>query len=269
MKHLSGNVVVITGAGNGIGAALAQELGAAGMAVAVADLDGDAAERVASELSDSGVRAIAVPTDVRRLDDVRILAERARAELGPVRLLVNNAGVGLIEPIATITETDFRWVMDVNYFGVVNGLLAFLPELIALDGERHIVNTASTSGFSTSIDLAGYNASKFAVVGLTEALEEEVRVHGIGVSMLCPGVVGTGIMGRSRKLRSTQSKPATPPPRTPKKGDWSAVRVVDSTTVARLVVEGIRNDRLYLFTHAESRATLETRFERILAAFDE
>jgi NAD(P)-dependent dehydrogenase (short-subunit alcohol dehydrogenase family) len=268
MKDLSGNVAVITGAGNGIGAALARELGAAGMAVAVSDLDGDAAERVAHELQTVGVRATAVPTDVRRLDDVRLLAERASAELGSVRLLVNNAGVGLIEPLATITEEDYRWVMDVNYFGVVNGLLAFLPDLIELDGERHIVNTASMSGFSTSIGLAGYNASKFAVVGLTEALAEEVRVHGIGVSMLCPGVVGTGIMGRSRKLRSQQSRPAAPLPRSAEQGDWSQVRVVDAVDAARLVVHAIRNDELYVFTHAESRATLVTRFDRILAAFD-
>ncbi len=268
MKDLSGNVAVITGGGNGIGAALARELGAAGMAVAVADLDGDAAKRVAHELVASGGRAIGAATDVRHLDQVHLLAARATAELGPVRLLVNNAGVGLIEPLVTITETDYRWVMDVNYFGVVNGLLAFLPDMIALDGERHIVNTASMSGFSTSIDLAGYNASKFAVVGLTEALAEEVRVHGIGVSMLCPGVVGTGIMGRSRKLRSQQIKPATSLPRSAEKGDWSDVRVVDSADVARLVVDGIRNDRLYLFTHTESRATLAARFDRILADFD-
>jgi NAD(P)-dependent dehydrogenase (short-subunit alcohol dehydrogenase family) len=269
VNDLTGVVAVVTGAGNGIGRAVALELGGAGMRVAVADLDGDAADSVANEVRALGVASVGVQTDVRSLDAVVGLADQVEAELGPVRLLVNNAGVGLIEPIVSITDEDWHWVMDVNFYGVINGVQAFLPRMLAAGGEGHIVNTASMSGLSTTRDLGGYNASKYAVVGLTEAMRDELADHGIGVSLLCPGVVGTGIMGRSRKLRSLQSRPPGPLGRTPEQGEWSEVRIVSPEATAKLVLHGIQSNAFYLFTHPESRQDVEGRFGRILAGFDD
>lgn len=269
MRDLNGLVAVVTGAGNGIGRAVALELGRAGMCVAVADLDGAAADSVADEVRLLGVASVGVETDVRSLDAVVRLADQVEAELGPARLLVNNAGVGLIEPIASITNEDWHWVMDVNFYGVVNGVQAFLPLMLAGGAEAHIVNTASMSGLSTTRDLGGYNASKYAVVGLTEAMRDELADHGIGVSLLCPGVVGTGIMGRSRKLRALQSRPPGPLGRSPEQGEWTEVRVVSPEATARLVLHGIRTNALYLFTHPESREDVEARFGRIIAGYDD
>ena len=138
MRDLNGLVAVVTGAGNGIGRAVALELGRAGMCVAVADLDGAAADSVADEVRLLGVASVGVETDVRWLDAVVRLADQVEAELGPARLLVNNAGVGLIEPIASITNEDWRWVMDVNFYGVVNGVQAFLPLMLAGGAEAHV-----------------------------------------------------------------------------------------------------------------------------------
>ena len=190
MRDLNGLVAVVTGAGNGIGRAVALELGRAGMCVAVADLDGAAADSVADEVRWLGVASVGVETDVRSLDAVVRLADQVEAELGPARLLVNNAGVGLIEPIASITNEDWHWVMDVNFYGVVNGVQAFLPLMLAGGAEAHIVNTASMSGLSTTRDLGGYNASKYAVVGLTEAMRDELADHGIGDVLALPGSGG-------------------------------------------------------------------------------
>lgn len=269
MRDLTGLVAVVTGGGNGIGRAVALELGLAGMRVAVADLDGDAANSVADEVRSLGVASVGVQTDVRSLEAVVGLADQVEAELGPVRLLVNNAGVGLIEPIVSITDEDWHWVMDVNFYGVVNGVQAFLPRMVAGGSEGHIVNTASMSGLSTTRDLGGYNVSKYAVVGLTEAMRDELADHRIGVSLLCPGVVGTGIMGRSRKLRALQSRPPGPLGRTAEQGEWTEVRIVSPEATAKLVRHGIETNAFYLFTHPESRQNVEGRFGRILAAFDD
>jgi NAD(P)-dependent dehydrogenase (short-subunit alcohol dehydrogenase family) len=269
VKDLAGLVAVVTGAGNGIGRAVAHELARSGMHVALADVDEAAVLEAAEEISSHGGRTIGVPTDVRSLAGVEHLADRAEAELGPVRVLVNNAGVGLIEPIVSITDEDWHWVMDVNYFGVVNGLQAFLPRMLKTEGDKHIVNTASMEGLHATRTLAGYTASKFAVVGLTEAMREELDDYGIGVSLLCPALVATRIQGHSRKLRSLQSRPAAPLPRTLQQGAWDAVRIATPESVAHLVLRGITENRLYLFTHPEDRRQVTDRFDRIIAAFHE
>jgi NAD(P)-dependent dehydrogenase (short-subunit alcohol dehydrogenase family) len=239
------------------------------MHVAVTDIDEVALAAVADEISALGVRALAVPTDVRDRKAMGALADRVHHELGPVRVLHNNAGVGLIEPLRSTTDEDWRWIMDVNYFGVVNGIQAFLPRMLETTGERHIVNTASVAGMHTSALLAGYNASKFAVVGLTEVMRTELAPEGIGVSMLCPGVVGTRIVGRSRKLRALQSRPPEPVIRTAQVGDWTELRVVPAEDVARVVVRGIRNNEFYLFADPEPKQLLLDRFNEILAAVDQ
>jgi NAD(P)-dependent dehydrogenase (short-subunit alcohol dehydrogenase family) len=246
---------------------VAMELAGAGMQLALADLDDKALEVTTADVRALGVNAIGVVTDVRDASDVQRLADRAYGELGPVRLLHNNAGVGLIEPIISTTTEDWRWVMDVNYFGIVNALGAFLPPMLATEGEKHIVNTGSMSGLHAVPTLAGYNASKYAVVGLTEAMREELADAQIGVSVVCPGVVGTRIQGRSRKLRAQQSRPPGPLPRSLEPGSWDVLRIVSPESVARAVVRGIRDNELYVMTDPQDHALVANRFERILASF--
>jgi NAD(P)-dependent dehydrogenase (short-subunit alcohol dehydrogenase family) len=261
-------VAFVTGGGNGIGRAIVSELARAGAHVAVTDLDGDAAAAAADEVREAGGTAFAVGLDVRDRAAYAMAADAAEQALGPVRLLVNNAGVGLIEPVASTTSDDWRWVMDVNYFGVVNGLEVFLPRLLALGGERHITVTASMSGLFATPLLAGYNASKFALVGLTEATRAELAPVGIGVTMLCPSLVGTRIMGRSRRLRNEQSRPPALLGHAPERGEWEAGRIATPEECAALLLAGIRGNELYVMTHPEERAMVAERFAAVLAAFD-
>lgn len=267
MKDLAGKVAVVTGAANGIGRAVAVELAGAGMHVVLADIDAAKVEAASAAVRELGVNSIGVPVDVRDRADLVRLADAA-SEIGPVHVLHNNAGVGLIEPIVSTTAEDWRWVMDVNYFGIVNALEVFLPSLLALPGDKHIVNTGSMSGLHTAPTLAGYNASKYAVVGLTEAMHDELAPQGIGVSLVCPGLVGTGIQRRSRRLRSVQSRPVTELEQSHQSGTWDALRIVSPESVARAVLRGIMDNELYVMTDPDDRTVVEGRFRRIIESFD-
>ncbi|MGD9794807.1 MAG: SDR family NAD(P)-dependent oxidoreductase [Acidimicrobiia bacterium] len=266
MKDLAGKIAVVTGAANGIGRAVAHELAGAGMHVVLADIDAEKVDAAAAAVRQLGVQSIGVAVDVRSREDMVHLADAAAA-IGPVSVLHNNAGVGLIEPIVTTTAEDWRWVMDVNYFGIINALEVFLPRMLALPGEKHIVNTGSMSGLHTAPTLAGYNASKYAVVGLSEAMHAELGPQGIGVSLVCPGLVGTGIQGRSRRLRSAQSSPVIEVASSHQHGTWDALRIVSPESVARAVLRGIRDNELYVMTDPEDRVVVEGRFQRILDSF--
>jgi NAD(P)-dependent dehydrogenase (short-subunit alcohol dehydrogenase family) len=268
VKQLDGAVAFVTGGGNGIGRAVVLELARAGTHVAVADVDVDAASSVAAGARALGVGAVALELDVRDAAAFEAAAVEAESALGPVRLLHANAGIALVEPVATTTAEDWRWVIDVNLFGVVNGVRTFLPRMLALDGERHIVSTASAAGLYAQPMLGAYNASKYAVTALCETLHEELAPHGIGVSVLCPGMVATRIGPHSARLRAVQHPaPDQPHGRAPA-GDWATTRVVSPDDVARIVVQGVRDGELYLLTHPEQRELVEQRFAGILAAYD-
>lgn len=182
-------VAVITGAASGIGAGLAREAARRGMRVVLADHDRD---RLAAVASDIGEPAIAVPTDVTDPAALAVLAERAFAE-GPVELLFNNAGIMVTGNAWEIPLDAWRRAIDVNLLGIVHGLTAFVPRLLAAGLPARIINTASVGGFLPSPLIAPYSATKFAVVGLTEALAGELRDSPIAVSLLAPGPVRSDI----------------------------------------------------------------------------
>lgn len=241
------------------------------MNVVLADVEDDALRAATQSVTERGGNAIGVHTDVSQPDALVELASRALDAFGAVHLLCNNAGVLVYQPVASASLEDWQWVLSVNLYGVVHGLRAFVPRLRAQGGEAHIVNTGSISGLAPFPQLpttvGPYIASKYAVVGLTEMLRTELEPDGIGVSVLCPGGVDTriGEAGRNRPGQyggpSTAGRPAAA-------GDGARLWRRDPADVARLVLDGVRANRLYIHTDPAVRKVVEQRFERLLADFD-
>jgi len=267
MQELKGKTAVVTGAGSGIGEGTAHALAEAGMNVAVLDINGGAAERVAAELGRHGTRAIARQCDVTDRSSVDATADAVYQEFGAVEVLHNNAGICFFAPVERTTDEQWRLTLDVNLNGVVNGLQAFLPRMRSQGGPAHIVNTASLAGLLASPALGAYQASKFAVVGVSETLRHELAPHGIGVSVLCPGGVATNIMQNSLALT-----PTAPPGRASNASIETMAtddfRVIDPMDVGRMVRAGIEANEPYIFTHPEFKGAVQRRFDRILDAFD-
>jgi NAD(P)-dependent dehydrogenase (short-subunit alcohol dehydrogenase family) len=200
VDDLAGRVAVITGGASGIGLAMAQRFAGEGMKLVLADIERPVLQRAGEELSRTGADVLTVPTDVSLEAEVNALAETAFEHFGDVHLVCNNAGVGSRGlPIAELPLADFGWVLAVNLFGVIHGLRAFLPHLRAND-VGHIVNTASTSGLYHLPRMGPYNASKAAVLALSETLRFELAAEGsrVGVSVLCPSWVRTNISTADR-----------------------------------------------------------------------
>jgi NAD(P)-dependent dehydrogenase (short-subunit alcohol dehydrogenase family) len=264
MQELKGRVAVVTGGASGMGAGMCRAFAREGMAVAVADLDAQSAEKLAAELRDKGARSIAVGTDVSRRADVERLAERTLRELGGVDVVCKNAGVFIGGTMAEMTDDDWRWVLSVNLDGVYYGCQVFAPILRERGRGGHIVNTASVGGFLSAPIAAAYSVSKFGVVAFSEALRAELAPHHIGVSALCPGPV------RSRLSDSDARRPA----HLGKAGNrspvlWDMIKEgIEPDAVGPIVVRGIRDDAPYIFTHVEWRDALRKRFDAVLAAFD-
>ena len=195
MKQLQGRVAVVTGAAGGVGRALAFALAHAGMDVALADLAEVELEPLAEALRALGRRTIAVPTDVSDPRALERLLQRTLAELGGCHLMCNNAGVFHAAPLLEASEAQWERVLGVNLWGVVHGCRVFGAHF-AQQGEGHLLNTASAAGLFPVPGMSSYSTSKFAVVGLSQQLRWELAVHGVGVTVLCPGVLKTS-MGRA------------------------------------------------------------------------
>ncbi len=271
MQELEGRVAVVTGGGSGIGAALARAFAAQGMHVVVADVEVAGAEQVAADVRAAGQRALAVHVDVSQLDSVEALAERSYRELGGCHLLCNNAGVIVLGPIESRTAKDWEWVLGVNLWGVVHGLLAFLPRMLAQPGEKHIVNTASTAGLIPTPGVGVYATAKYAVVGLSEHLRMDLAKHAIGVSVLCPGGVQTQIL-RSERNRPAELGGSSVSAEDLQQMSAGAARHADEMqapeAIAAAVLDGIRADDAYIFTHPHYRSRVEARCAELMRGFD-
>ncbi len=201
MDDLSGRTAVITGAASGIGLALARRFAEAGMNLVLGDVEDGPLDAVVAELSDAGTAVVGIHCDVSDLDDIRALEAAARERFGNVHVLCNNAGVGSGGLIAEPDDLDlWKWVIDVNLWGVIYGCKVFLPAMIEHGEGAHIVNTASMAGHASAPLMGPYNVSKYGVVALSETLAKEMQMTGtgIGVSVLCPAFVQTAI-GSSRR----------------------------------------------------------------------
>jgi len=197
IKDFRGQVVVITGAGSGIGRATALAFAQNGADLVLADVQGERLAEVAGEVSARGGRAITREVDVADKAQVDAFAAFTLSERGHVDILFNNAGVGVAGALVDTDIADYEWIFAVNYWGVLYGLKAFLPHMIARR-HGHVVNTASAAGLFALPNMSAYCSTKFAVVGLSETLRSEVRRYGIGVSTICPGVINTRIVAETR-----------------------------------------------------------------------
>jgi NAD(P)-dependent dehydrogenase (short-subunit alcohol dehydrogenase family) len=274
MEPLEGRVAVITGAGSGFGREFARLAHEYGMRLVLADVQADALAATADELHGKGARAITAVVDVSRSEQVTGLAERAYSEFGKVNLLFNNAGVGSGGFLWESTESDWQWVMGVNVMGVVHGVQAFIPRMLAANraGEPgHIVNTASMAGWVNPPLMGVYNVSKHAVVSLTESLYHDLRLAGstIGVSLLSPAFVSTGI-GQSERNRPADLRNMREPTESQKLARAHSQKAVSSgkisaAEVAKMTFDAVRANRFYIFTHAKIMPSVRERFEAALA----
>jgi len=261
-----GKVAVVTGAGSGIGLALSHALAANGCSVVLADVQVDALEHAASAVGKVGVETLAVRTDVSNHEQVEELAQATLDRFGGVHIVCNNAGVvGAGDPWFGPLE-GWEWTMGVNMWGVIHGVRAFLPHLIA-GGGGHIVNTASMAGLYAGLSPV-YDATKHAVVALTESLYNTMQAAqlGVGVSCLCPGWVKTDLMDGDRNWPDRFGEaPQRDPGAELARG--FVKRAIDEgmqpAAVADLVVEAIRDDRYWIFPHPEWMDVAMQRFHRI------
>lgn len=269
MKDLTGKTALVTGAAQGIGLGISRALAGAGMNVALADIQPEAVERARREIEALGVKALALPLDVSDAAAVARAAEQVRQSFGTLHVLCNNAGVAPPgKPITQFTPQEWAWVIGVNVHGVINGLKSFLP-LIRGHGEGgHVVNTASIGGLQVrpGRGSGAYSATKYAVVAISESLEQELAGSGIGVSVLCPAAVNTEIYASATHRPERFGGPYEAPPDNPVKSLLAEGLAPDA--VGRRVLRAIRDGEFFIFTHAEPRAWLEERHARLMAAFD-
>lgn len=264
--RIDGAVAVITGGASGIGRATALRLAAGGCDVVIADINEARLAQTREELAATGRRALAVRCDVSRDADIERLAAESNAAMGRVDILMNNAGVILKGPPERIDLADWQWSFGINVLGMVRGLRAFLPEMLKR-GRGHIVNTASIAGLvALTGEGAPYVSSKFAVVGLTEALALYARPRGVGVSLLCPGGVDTNLLETQRAIGfdTPEQEAAEHAVARAMQGN----RVQTPGEVAASVVEAIERDR-YLIMPDDFHQPLIERRARDMDAFVE
>jgi len=261
IQNFEGKTAVVTGGGSGIGGGLCRRFAANGMQVVVADIEGESAERAAKDLREAGARAMGVACDVSKKADVQALADAAASEFGPVDLVCNNAGIFFGGKLREFTEGDWEWTMSVNLMGVVHGSTIF-GQLMAERGEGQIVNTASIGGWAPDPNCAPYTTSKFAVVGFSEALRRDLEPEGVGVTILCPGPVATG-MAKADRLRPASAGPSAA---TSLAAEPVMAVGMPPDDVGDLVLDGVRENATYVFTHPDFGVAFEPRFEEMRRA---
>jgi NAD(P)-dependent dehydrogenase (short-subunit alcohol dehydrogenase family) len=268
-----GRGAVITGGASGFGLASAREFGNRGARVVLADIDGNTLDKAVEGLRAEGVEAHGVVCDVTKLEAVTHLADESFRLLGEVNLVFNNAGIGFAGPIAEVTTGDWRWVIDVDLWGPIHGVEAFLPRMIEQGGDRHMLFTSSFAGMVSNAGLGPYCVAKFGVVALAEGLSRELKAEGIGVSVLCPMIVETNLITNSERSRSGDYGERGEANSDLVEGLGLTMTPTDEEVrpddVARLTADAVIANRLYILPHSASRASIRKRFERIDRTYEE
>jgi NAD(P)-dependent dehydrogenase (short-subunit alcohol dehydrogenase family) len=205
-EDLHGRTVLVTGAASGIGRETALLAARRGADIAICDVDEAGLTEVQASASRLGRGVLTRRVDVGDREQMQAFAEAVHSARGPVDLLINNAGVGLAAGFLDTKPEDWDWIVRINLMGVVNGCDAFLPAMVERGSGGHVVNVASMAGYHASPALSAYSTTKFAVVGLSEALRDELYEHGIGVTAVCPGIINTPIT-RSSRARGAADDP--------------------------------------------------------------
>jgi NAD(P)-dependent dehydrogenase (short-subunit alcohol dehydrogenase family) len=267
MKDFAGKVAFVTGGSAGIGYALAEALGRQGMHVMIAGINERNLDAALERLLAHHISADRVQCDVANRSSVQAAALKTIEVFGKVHVVCNNAGVAIGGPIGDVATKDWAWVISVNLMGVIHGTEIFAP-LLAQHGEGgHLVNVSSMAGLVAIPTSEPYCATKFAVVAMSEGWRLQLAAKGIGVSVLCPGFVRTNI-GDSERNRPPQDRNERRDPAMRAMMNKLLDEGMNPAMLADRVIEAIRDDELYIFTHPELKQMLEGRFQAILAAMD-
>ena len=253
MRDFIGKTAVVTGGASGIGLAIAERFGREGARLMLADIQCDTLDAAVARLREQGFEAEGHVTDVSAYGSVEDLERRTRELFGQTDLLFNNAGVSITGPTWKMSQDDWRWVWDVNVWGVVNGIRAFLPGMMARGSGGHVVNTGSLASFNGNGDHAPYCSSKAAVLGISQSLHSEMKamMTGIGVSIVCPGMVATKIN------QSWRNRPSGDAPWSDREfaseefrsfSDGFQNRGIAPEAIAESTIDAVRADRFYVFT---------------------
>jgi len=266
MKDFKGRTAFVTGGANGIGIGLVRALLAEGCNVAIADIRAESIVQALRSLD--GRRVMGVQVDVASREAMRRAADEVEARFGPVSLLFNNAGINLFQSIEESSFDDWDWIMGVNLHGPINGVMTFVPRMVAAGNGGYVVNTASMAGFLSAGTPGIYNTTKFAVRGMSEALRASLAKHGIGVSVLCPGLVKSYIYA-SDDIRPTGLKAGARPidPENVKRLASIHEFGMQPDVIAARVLDAMREDRFHIFTHPEFKDELRELFDEVLADF--
>ena len=275
MEQFMDRVAVVTGAGSGIGRALALAWAGQGCKVVLADVEAGPLEQAAAAVGALGVDTLAVETDVGNAASMAAFAEATIERFGAAHILCNNAGVGGGGAIKNQQLVDWKWVIDVNLWGVIHGLEYFLPHLIGAE-EAHVVSTASVAGLYCLPGLAPYNATKYAVVAIMETLYAEMQQDSranVGVSVLCPGVVNTNIANAQRNRPENLQRERINDDASSPKGDGARKRNAaiaaaleagkDPAEVARLVIQAVAERRFWVLSHPDHLEDIRVRNESL------
>ena len=270
MDDFTGRVAVITGGASGIGFATARRLADEGMRLMLADIEAERLQSAVTELSAVGADADGMVCDVADLASVEALADRTWERFEGCDLLFNNAGVAVFGEMSEMSHADWRWVIDVDLWGPIHGVEAFVPRMIEQGRGGHVVNTASFAGLVPNRGLGAYTVAKYGVVALSECLRTELREHEIGVSVLCPMRVDTDIDDSHRNRTDDYGGPAAGrgPADPPPEEDLAGHRI-EVEEVAALVVRAVQQQIPYVHTHPTARELVRRRFDRIDRAFDD
>ena len=269
MENLEGRTAVVTGGAGGIGRAMVDRFAAEGMKVVVADIDQAAVDRVAADLVASGASAIGVAVDVVDLAAVQRLADAAVDAFGAVHVVCNNAGVVVGGRVEDLTEAEWRWVIDVDLWGPINGVRVFLP-LLEAQGEGHLVSTSSTSGLGAPVFNAPYSVAKAGVIALMETVRRELddRRSPVGASVLCPGPIATDLVDRSlaQAAAAVDERSDTVEGRRFNDVSGSLLQQVGKSpaSVADQVVDAVRTNRFWILTHDEWAGVMRRRTEAMV-----
>jgi NADP-dependent 3-hydroxy acid dehydrogenase YdfG len=266
MRDVEGKTAFITGGASGVGFGMAQVFAAAGMKVMIADIRQDHIDQAMDHFSNTNLDVRSIKVDITDRKAMAEAADETEAAFGKVHLLCNNAGVNLFNDIVEATYDDYDWIMGVNFGGVINGVVSFLPKLRKHGEGGHICNTGSMASFISGPGAGIYTAAKFGVRGLSESLRYALAPHNIGVSLVCPGLVKSHIYDsdaiRPKDLSQTGGAPS-------KDFMTRLAKVHDAgmepLEIGEKILKGIRNNDEFIFPHSEFREELTEIFDEVLS----